>query len=108
MSIDPKKSFEEQLAEATSPEDIRQICINREVAARRMTVDRDGTTRLVMEPAPTGPTVQPHPALAVREDHLREKVVYPSGNVRVVITGTTDAEIVEAEKRIRAAYAQGL
>jgi hypothetical protein len=104
MSIDTTKSFEEQIAAATSAEEIHQICLNREVEQGTLTQDRDGTVHPVVAPAAARPSAPAAPA--VREDHLREKVVYPSGNVRVVITGVTDEEIVEAEKRIRAAYGQ--
>ena len=75
------------------------------VAQGALTQDRDGTVHRAVEPLASPPAPV---APAVRADHLREKVVYPSGNVRVVITGTTNEEIIEAEKRIRAAYAQGL
>jgi hypothetical protein len=102
--IDTTKSFDQQIAEAQTPAEIRELCINREVAQGTLTQERDGTVHPVVEPARAGPSALPAPA--IRADQLREKVVYPSGNVRVVITGLTDEEISEAEKRIRAAYAQ--
>ena len=102
MSIDKTKSFEEQIAQAQTPAEIREICINREVAQGTLAQDRDGTVRPVVQPVPAGPSAPS--ASAVRADPMRERIVYPYLNTRVVITGLSQEELDEAEARIRAAF----
>jgi hypothetical protein len=105
MSIDTTESFEEQIAACTSAEDVHQVCLHFEEKRGTLTRDRDGSIHLASEAASAATTVQPHPALAVREDHLRERVLYLSGNSRIVITATTQTELDETETRLRAAFA---
>jgi hypothetical protein len=54
-----------------------------------------------------GPEPKTEPPLTVREDQLHERVVYPFQNARIILSGMSEAELDEMEKRVRASFGQG-
>jgi hypothetical protein len=101
-SIDKNKSFDQQIAEAQTPAEIREICVNRSVANGELIQDRDGTVRPVVEPAPAAPAM---PADTGAQQRFG-RVIYPHGNDRYEIFAESQEALDAKEANIRAAYAQ--
>jgi hypothetical protein len=99
-SIDNSKSFEQQIAEASTPAQLREICINREVAKGNLKQDRDGSVHPVVEPAPAAPAPPTH----VDNDWGFSRVVYV-GNSRFELNASSKERLDDQESRIRAAFA---
>ncbi|HXA78721.1 MAG TPA: hypothetical protein VNV41_16420 [Candidatus Acidoferrales bacterium] len=55
-------------------------------------------------PAPV-PSLPPAPPVARPENYRCERIVYPRGNARVVITGMSERELDAIEARVRASFA---
>jgi hypothetical protein len=53
----------------------------------------------IVEPAPEAPA----PAATVNTCHTHSRIIYPHGNDRFELTGFSDAELDDKERRIRAA-----
>jgi hypothetical protein len=103
MSIDTTKSFQRQIEEATTPAELREICINQKVASGELIQDRDGTVRVpVVEPAPAAPAM---PADTGAQQRFG-RVIYPHGNDRYEIFAESQEALDAKEANIRAAYAQ--
>jgi hypothetical protein len=101
-TIDTSKNFDQQIAEARTPAEIREICINREVAQGKLMQDRDGSVHVpVAEPAPAAPSM---PADTGAQQRF-SRVIYPGGNDRYEIFAESREALDAKEANIRAAYA---
>jgi len=96
-------SIDRAVTESTSFEALREAVKSGLERAGSLVRDRDGygVQAIPQEPAPAS-----LPAVAgetPRHAHLR--VVYPSGNLRIELTGVSEKELDEAEAQLRETFA---
>jgi hypothetical protein len=90
--------------EATNTEQMREG-LKAELAKQGVIArDTDFGARVIAQPEPSPAPLSPDGRN--REDHKYLRVIYPSGNSRIELTGLTEKELDEAEAKIRAAFGQ--
>jgi hypothetical protein len=86
-------------------ESMKSELANQGLIARERT-DLYGATVIPQPMQPSASNLPLDASGQVREDHRRERVIYPHGNARVVLTGLSESELDEMERRVRASFGQ--
>ena len=89
---------------ASSYEEMRERLLA--TMAKQGTIIRDRTDSSNTQVVPQAPAFDMPASESgrIRPDQMRERVLYPSGNVRLVIVGSSEEELDAQEAQIRAAF----
>ena len=83
-----EKSVEQRIAEASSVEQIREICLQAGVRARTITRDRDGSPVLTAMPSPTQPLAAERPAEPLETGNQFQRAVRIGDTVTLLTAGS--------------------